>query len=237
MTRLLSTMRTDVIVQFRNNLYYIGVGVALFIGVVLARLLEVDQMAATIPVAMLLLVGGSTLLYVAAMILFEKDEGTLSAQVVSPLTSQEYLLSKVITLTGLATLESIVLILVAVRAQISTFNPWILLLGIVLMCVIYTLLGIVLVVRYDEITEFLLPVLVIAVVAQLPALYFNGFVPTEWWFVIPTSAPTLIVFGAWEDLPLWQWMYALVYSAVTIGVLARWSLLAFRKHIILQLTS
>ncbi|MDQ7790432.1 MAG: fluoroquinolone transporter permease, partial [Clostridia bacterium] len=105
MSRLISAMKTDVTVQVRNRLYHIGIAFSVLAGGMLALIAPTVSLAQSIPVAMLLLVGGTTLLYVVGLITFEKEEGTLSAVIVSPLRTSEYLMSKVLTLTALATLE------------------------------------------------------------------------------------------------------------------------------------
>ena len=70
MTRLFSAIKTDVTVQVRNKLYAIGIGVAVLVAVMLAWLAEADQLPSVVPALMLLVIGGTTLLYVAGMILF-----------------------------------------------------------------------------------------------------------------------------------------------------------------------
>lgn len=238
MKRTLSAMRTDFTVQVRNRLYAIGLGVAALIAFLISRIATPDDLGQSAPIMMLLTIGGSTLLYVAGMILFEKDEGTLSALIVSPLTVREYLVSKVVTLTALATLEGIVMVVGATMlmgfATLMTFNAPVLLLGVTAIGVIYTLIGVVLVVRYRSITDFLVPVLFIASILQAPALHFVGLVESYAWYIIPTTAQTLIMSAAWEPLAAWEWVYALGYTALTVGVLYVWSLRAFHKHIVMR---
>lgn len=231
-------MQTDFTVQVRNRLYAIGLAVAAFIAFMISRLSTPEELGQTAPILMLMAIGGSTLLYVAGMILFEKDEGTLSALIVSPLTVREYLTSKVITLTALATLESVLTIIGAAAlmglATLTMFNVPVFLLGIITIGVIYTLIGVVVVVRYRSITDFLVPVLFIATILQAPAFHFTGLIESYAWYVIPTTAQTLIMSAAWEPLALWEWGYALGYTALTIGVLYAWSLRAFHKHIVMR---
>ncbi len=136
MNRLLSAMKTDVTVQLRNNLYSIGIGVGILVAVALSQLARPDQLFLAVPTLMLLVIGGTTLLYVAGMILFEKDEGTLNMVIVSPLRTWEYLASKIITLTALATLESAIMVggamlIMSWSAEISVPNLPILLIGII----------------------------------------------------------------------------------------------------------
>lgn len=237
MTRLLAAIKTDVTVQVRNNLYTIGIGAGVVIAVALAWLANPDQLVSYVPPLMLVVVGGSTLLYVAGMIIFEKDEGTLNANIVSPLRSSEYLWSKIITLSGLATLESMVMIggamlIMSFAGQVQLPNVPLLLVGILAIGVIYTLIGIVLIVRFDTITDYLVPMAGVAVVLQLPFVYFLGWVRHPLLLIIPTSAPTLLMQGAYTPLAVGEWVYAVLYTAALVIGLSLWALSAFRKHIV-----
>lgn len=239
MNRLLSAIKMDVTVQFRNKLYAIGIGAGIFVAVALSQLTNPEQLPLTVPTLMLLVVGGSTLLYVAGMILFEKDEGTLNMVIVSPLRTSEYLASKIITLTGLATLEAIVMIggtmlIMSSDAEIIWPNVPLLLLGIIAIGVIYTLLGIVLIVRFDKITEFLIPMSAVAVVLQLPFLHFLGWIEHPAFLIIPTSAPTVLMQGAYMELAAAEWLYAIGYTSLLIIALTIWAYRAFNRHIIMK---
>ncbi len=240
MTRLLSAMKTDVVVQVRNKLYAIGIGVAVLVAVMLAWLVGADQLPSVVPPLMLLVIGGTTLLYVAAMILFEHDEGTLHAVIVSPLRPSEYLWSKIITLTALATLESITMIgggmlIMSLSEAVPLPNIPILLFGILAIGVMYTLMGIVLVVRYDKITNFLMPMAALFTVLQIPFVHFWGVIVHPGFLVIPTSAPTMLMQGAFMPLSAWEWLYAIGYTTVWIAGLTVWAYRAFHRHIIMKL--
>ncbi len=239
MTRLLSAMKIDLMVQVRNNLYTIGIGAAIVVAIALSQLADPDQLVGVIPALMILVVGGSTLLYIAGLIIFEKDEGTLHAVIVSPLRPSEYLWSKIITLTTLATLEAVVMIggamlLMRLAGTLTIPNIPLLLIGIIAIGIIYTLVGLVLIVRFDKITDFLVPMSAIALVLQLPFLYFLGWVQHPVLLVIPTGAPGLLMQGAYIQLTAWQWLYALGYTAALIIGLSIWAYRAFKTHIIMK---
>ena len=239
MTRILSAMKMDLLLQVRTNLYTIGIGAGVLVAAVLAWLATPDQLPAWVPTLMLLVVGGSTMLYVAAMILFEKEQGTLKATIVSPLRPSEYLWSKIVTLTTLATVESIVMIggamlVMSFSQRLSLPNIPLLFAGITAIGIIYTLVGIVLIVRYDKITDFLIPVSAVAVILQLPFLYFIGWVESPILLIIPTSAPTLLMQAAYRSLQPWQWFYTIGYTAVLIVGLTLWAYRAFNTHIIMK---
>lgn len=239
MTRLLTAMKTDVTVQARTNLYAIGIGAGLLVAVVLAWLASPDQLSSIVPALMLIVTGGSTLLYVGGMIIFEKDEGTLNATIVSPLRISEYLWSKIVTLTALATLESVVMIggamlIMSFSDELTLPRLPNLLIGIVAIGVVYTLIGIVLIVRFDKITDYLIPMAGVAVVLQLPFLYFLGWVKHSILLIIPTSAPTVLMQGAYVELAAWEWLYAIGYTAALVIGLTIWAQRAFHKHIIMK---
>ncbi|HSH04815.1 MAG TPA: hypothetical protein VLL52_20045 [Anaerolineae bacterium] len=239
MKRLLATMKLDVLVQIRTNLYQIGLSASVWIAAILAWLATPEQLGALIPTVMLLIVGGSTLLYVAALIIFEKDEGTLNAAIVSPLLPAEYLWSKIVTLTGLAALESTVMFggamgLMWYFKSVVWPNVPILYVGIVAIGVLYTLVGIILVVRYDKITDFLVPMSVVAVVLQLPFIYFLEWVTHPLLLLIPTSGPGMIMRGAYVSLSVGEWVYALGYTTVLIVGLTVWAQKAFQTHVVLK---
>lgn len=237
MTRLLAAMKLDVRVQVRNKLYTIGIVVGVLVAVALSLLAEPQHLRIVLPTLILLVIGGSTLFYVAGLIIFEKDEGTLHAVVVSPLRTSEYLWSKILTLTALATLEALVMIGGALivwqfTAVILWPNLLLLITGIVALGIISTLVGLVGVVRYDKVTDFLLPMAVVAIVLQLPAFYFFGVIEHPAFLTIPSSAPAMLIQGAYGPLAAWQWAYGILYSMIWIVVLSFWAHRAFEKYIV-----
>lgn len=242
MTRLLSTMKLDAIVQVRNHLYTIGIVAGIAVAFAMSQLMTPAQLPVAIPVLMMLVVGGSTLLYVSGMIIFEKDEGTINMAIVSPLRSSEYLMSKIITLTTLATIESTVMIIGAMLfmsfgAEVEIPNMLILYIGIIALGVMYTLMGIIMIVRYDKITEYLIPMAVVAVIMQSSALYFIGFLESPIFLLIPVSAPTLFMQGAYMELSAGQWLYAIGYTAVLLIGMSIWAYRSFQSHIVMKVGS
>ena len=239
MKRLLSTIKTDVTVQVRNKLYTVGMSVAVLIAIMLSQLAAPDELPAVIPATMLLIIGSTTLIYVAGMIVFERDEGTINAVIVSPLRISEYLWSKIISLTFLATLEAAVmvggaLLILGFSLAITVPNVALLLLGIIAIGILYTLIGVILIARFDKITDFLIPMSAVFSVLQLPFLYFLGWVEHPLFLLIPTSAPTVLMQGAYVPLSAWEWFYAIGYTVLLIPGLTFWAYRAFEKHIVMN---
>lgn len=235
-TRLLSTVKLDVLVQWRQRLYIIGVGLAALIGLGFRQMTDPEALATLLPVMFLLAVGGTTFIYIAGLIVFERSEHTLDALFVSPLRLAEYLASKLISLTLLVLVEGTVLVLLSGGITNGAFAPvvnWGLILGgTALMGAMLTLFGVILVVRFDTITDFLMPALLVAIPLQVPALYFAGLSDSPLWLVIPTSAPTLLIWGAWNGLEAWQVLYGIGYSLLVIAAAYVWASRAFTRYVI-----
>ncbi len=236
MNRIFAATRTDVAIQARNQLYGISV---LFAAVMVAALLWLSSPASldrTVPMAVLFVVGGSTLLYVVAMVLLEREDGTLEAITVSPLRPAEYLAAKVASLTALAVFEGLVLTLGAVawldRALLGGGTLPLLLIGLVGLGAMHTLIGVLIVVRYRRIMEALMPMGLIALTLQLPALYFIGALPHRALLLIPSAAPAMFLRAAFVPIEPWAWAYAIVGTALTLFVCGVWAHRAFVLHIV-----
>ncbi|AVX03262.1 hypothetical protein MXMO3_00730 [Maritalea myrionectae] len=237
MTRFWHEFKTDVRVQFRNKLYHIGIIIALLLALVLSQLVTMAQLAFAFPAIVVLIIGGTTMLYVAGMVIFEKDEGTIAAAIVTPLKDVEYIAAKTASLVTLATFETFLALagavaILAFKEPIIWPNPLWLVIGTASVGIVYTLVGLAMVVRYKSITEFLIPMAVVAVTLQMPFLYFFGLVEHWSLLIIPTSAPTMVIMGAYRDLVMWEQLYALGYTGALLIGLSIWAKAAFHKHII-----
>lgn len=236
MMRIGSVIATDFRVQRRNGLYAIGAIVSAIIAAAMAWLARPDQMALVAAAALILIGGGSTLLYVAAMIVFEKDEGTLRAVMVSPVSPSEYVGSKMITLTLICLFETSIMVggafaVMRLLGPVPSPNLFLLMAATIATGVIYTAIGIVLIVRFDTITGFLVPMSLVAIVLQVPFLYFSGIFEHKLLLAIPTSAPAMLSLAAWRDLAGWEWLYAGGYTLVLMtGLAVVWARAAFVKH-------
>ncbi len=223
-------MKLDARVQSRNRFYHVSIGAALLLGLGIRRLGGRHLVITLLPVLLLTAVGVMVAFYIAALIVFERDQHTLDAMFVSPLRLPEYLISKIVTLTILVLVEGVILVLVSVEGRGT--NWLFLLAGTILLGAMFTLVGTIMIVRFATITNFLMPGGLVTLCLELPFLYFAGLSKSTLWLVIPTSAPTMLIWGAWHALSSWQLVYALGCSAVLLGIGHRWALSAFNKHIL-----
>lgn len=241
MSHLAASVRKDAVLQVRHQYYTISLGLAVVIGAVISIFLQPEHVQNALPAAMLFLVGGTTLVFVGALILDEKDKGILQALILSPLSRSEYLAAKVLSLTLLATLEVGIMVAIPLawfHLHDGTPLPHVpvMLLGIVSFNVMYTLLGIAVSVRFKKVTSYMMPMGAGVVVLQLPILHFLGVAPHPAWLLVPTSAPVVLIRGAFTALTPGEWIYATLYIIGLCVGLAWWARRAYDRHIVQRMT-
>jgi len=227
MNRLLNTMRWDIQLQFRNGFYYASAFVALVMTILFRQIPNMNY-AAWWPAILMENLAINSFYFMSGLVLLEKGEGTLEYQVVTPLRSWEYMASKVLTLGLLSTLES-VLVIIAVSGP-HFFWPA-LIAGIVFLVVIYALYGLIVVVRYNSINEFLLPSVLWTLAYSLPLLYFSDLWPSPILFLHPVQAPMILMRAAFQPVPTWQVVYGVLYSTLWVGIAYTFSRKAFYKFV------
>jgi fluoroquinolone transport system permease protein len=185
MSRLAATIRTDTRVQFRNGFYFATAFVVVF-SILLLRWLPAEAAMLILPVVILENVLVNTFYFVSGLLLLERVEGTFVAQSVTPLRDDEYLVSKLGTLTALSLVESLL-----IAAAVFGIGAWLIAMavGIALAAVLFCLAGVALVVRYDSINTFLMPSVLYTSLLSLPILGVFGFGSPHWYLPHPIEGP------------------------------------------------
>ena len=181
MHRLAATVRLDLRLQWRNGFYYVVAFVLACWFVLLTRLPAIDW-GYVLPAVVFGNLVMVNFYFIAGLVLLEKGEGTLEAQVVTPLADWEYLASKTATLTALSLVEQVVIVW---SAHGGGFAVGPLVAGIVLAAVLYTLVGFLLIARYRSINEYMFPSILFTAVLSLPMLHYFGLWDT--WLLLSPS--------------------------------------------------
>jgi len=228
--RLKASLLLDIRLQARSQLYTIGIGVAVLLGLLVRFLVPAEHIGRGLAAFYVLGLGSTTFMFGASLLLLEKGEHTLEALRVTMITTRDYVASKALTLTGFALVESAIVYAIAAR---GVETGWLSLVsGALVLGVFYTLLGLGLAAPFRAVTRFLLPTgAFFGMVLQFPFLSLLGIEPWWLWYAIPTQAPLLLLLGAFEPLAAWQWGYALVMSALMLAGAWAFCLRRFRAHI------
>ena len=228
MNPLWSMIRWDMRLQARYGFYavYAVLTVIFILG------LRTIGPALRTEAAVLLIVTDPTVLgfyFIAAMVLFEKEEGVLDALVTSPLGDSGYLISKVVTLSLLAVVAST---LVAVFGHGDTPGLAVLILGVALAAALFVLIGFVAVARFDSLNEYFISAVGWGTILFLPLFGYVGIIETPLFYALPAQPVLLLVEGGFRPLATWELIYAFGYlliGNVVAFVAARRS---FRRDIV-----
>ncbi len=217
MTRLLSTARWDFQLQVRNGFYY-AAAVVVALNVIIVNQLPEASVGWLLPVILFENVVINAFYFMGGLVLLEKREGTLEVQVITPLRTGEYLTAKVITLAALSVVEGLVIVVFTFGLRI---NPLGLIFGMLALASLLTLVGFLVVARYDSINEYLFPSFLITAVLSLPLVFYFGAWQGPLVYAHPMQAPLVLLQAAFQPRLLWEWVYGLAYSALWVALAYR----------------
>ena len=230
MKRWLATLVTDVRLQYRNGFYLAVAFVVAITAMVVWQLRDLEWAYWIAPLVMGNLVM-ATFYFIGGLVLLEKDEGTLQAQVVTPLRASEYLAAKLTTLTLLSLAENLTIVTLVMGFHYRLLP---LVVGIAAAAVIYVLTGFVAVARYDSVNEYLMPSVLFVLGLCLPYLDYFEIWPS--WFMVlhPLQGPMLAMKAAFLPVKSLQLAAGMV-STTCWGVAAfAWSLRAFDRYVVMK---
>lgn len=228
MNRLQATLRLDFTLQRRNQLYSITAAVAVILVFLLWQVFPPRVHAIALP-ALIFFNQAIYYFFGASMLVLERGQHTLAGQIVTPLRPAEYLSAKVLSLALLALLESLAIVLLVAGVAVNLLP---LLAGMLALACLYILVGLAIVVRYQSITDFLMPSILYITLLQLPGLAVFGIWESPLFYAHPLHGPLLLLYGGFHALAPWQVGYGLLAAVVWVGVAFWWSRRAFEQFVI-----
>lgn len=230
MSRLLHAMRWELLVQFRQNIFYAALFVALLWSAVLFQIPD----AAIVPMLVSILFLDLSVFgffFMAALYYLEKGDRVLEGLVVTPLRVVEYLTTKIVTLSALSVVVGAVVTLLVYGFSLQW--GWYVL-AVVGMSAPISLLGFVLAARYNGINEFLVPGIFFLMVMQLPLLDYLGIWESPLLYLVPSQPGMILLEAAFGSAPVWEIGYAIAYLALLIFLGWRWAEQTFVRVIARQ---
>lgn len=177
------------------------------------------------------------ILFVGALVLFEKSENVLQALVITPMKTDDYLLSKITSLTILSIISATLFMALMIIFNETSFNILYLGFGIILTSVMLILVGFIIVSMVNSINGYLL-VMAVAFIGLTfpPMLDLFNVIENPVFYLWPTQASFILFDGVFNSarLELWETMYGIFYQIIWIGMLYYFAKKAFYKYIVLK---
>ena len=177
------------------------------------------------------------ILFLGALVLFEKSENVLQALVITPMNTDDYLLSKIISLTILSLISAALFAILMVVFNNIMINIFYLIIGIILTSMMLILLGFIIVSRVDSINGYLLVMLIAFIGLTFPPLLqLFGLFENPILYLWPTQASFILFDGVFNasKLNFWEIVYGIVYQLFWIGFFYYFAKKAFYKYIVIK---
>lgn len=229
MNQLRSMLKWEFILQLRYKIIYIAFGSVILYYLMLQAvpMMNSVELHTTFLFFDPMLIG---IMFVGALVLFEKTENTLQALITTPLKMDTYLLSKIISLTVLSLVTGIVFLLLT---QGLDFNIAFYLSGLTLTSILLVLIGFIFVSRCKSLNEYLLMIMLSFIILFLPPLlHTSGIYENTLFYLWPTQASFIMLKGTFTEIPLMDTIYAIPYLSIWIVLCYYLARKAFYTHII-----
>jgi fluoroquinolone transport system permease protein len=169
--------------------------------------------------------------FIAGALFFEKGERTVFALLTTPLRFRHYLTAKLLTMSALALVTSVVVVLVDYGPGVDLL-PF--LTGVLLMALLMLLAGFVTAPLFPSISEWILPSTLVLAVANVPLVGYSGLYAHPAFALVPTDGPLKLLGAAFDQVALtgWQWLFAVGYPALWIVGMCLLAKRVFHSHVV-----
>jgi fluoroquinolone transport system permease protein len=173
-------------------------------------------------------------MYVGAVMYFEKNESTISTLLVTPITNSELILSKVVSYTLHNLLSAVLLIVVFVIIRDVQMNYILILIGIVLTTGFFTTAGVVLSYFQKDFTTMLVQIMMLAFALFIPQLLVEfNVLKGDFWEIImyinPIQVASNLIGYAFDGNIISNFDYFYSLGFIIIGGVLLYRFLALPK--------
>jgi fluoroquinolone transport system permease protein len=223
MRTFLNLLKWDLVLLAKYGILPVAIGIGLLY-IVLIYLLNIPS-----DIIILLIFSDPSMMgfiFVGVMILFEKQAGTTSAIIVTPLQPWQYLLSKSTSLSIPAVIVSAAMAL----ASNVPVNYLFLIVAIVLTSILFLLLGFVGVQRVKTFNQYILIIPMFLAPLCIPIVEFFGLWETPLMWIIPTHASLELLKAAYNEVKLWKIFLSHLVLLTSILLAWKWAIVEYRKR-------
>lgn len=160
---------------------------------------------------------GMGFIFIGVIILFEKGDNTLDAQVITPMETKHYLWSKALALLIPAIICSTA---IAISTQGFHFRPVPFYLSLIFSSLIFTFLGIAGVIRVKTFNQYMIIIPLFLGPTFLPALNFFGLTDWKLLYIIPTQSTLNLFASSFSNQTHWT-------EILDIAYLGLWTYLSY----------
>ncbi len=179
-------------------------------------LTEVPDITFIFPMLIFIDATSMAILMVGVIIFFEKQEGSLKALLVSPISKCDYLLSKIVITICSSIITLIILYLYAALFKEISLNFFGLLGAVILVALFHSLVGLILSYYSKDFTSLLMNMMKYVFIFFIPTLFeyldlFSNELVANLLYITPTKAALLLFTAPAGTVGAGELLYALIY--------------------------
>ncbi|MBN2898991.1 MAG: ABC transporter permease [Clostridia bacterium] len=214
MKPFINALYSDMLFQYHQGFYGIYGGIVILY-ILLLKVLPKTMTAYVLPLVIFTDPSVLGLFFIGGILLLEKEQGVIALLRVTPLRLEAYLMSKIISLTAIGLLVSLVLAL-AIQVKV---NILLLVIGVVITSVFFTLFGIRIGSASTSINVFFIKMMPMMIASMLPCLLL--YTSYDYWLlnIIPGVACFRLIYGAYHGLAFLEGMGCIIWSVTAIYML------------------
>jgi len=239
-SRLMFLVKGELHRLHKYNVFSISILIAFIWGIVLL-LIDEDLLGSILPFVLALDATMMSVMYIGSVMHFEKTESTISTMLVTPVTNNELVLSKVMANTLHNLFSSTLIIIVFILFKDIEINIFIVFLGIISATAFFTIAGLCLAYYQKDFTGMLVNIMILAFVFFVPsALYMFDVLSGNFWeFILllnPVQAGQEVILASFEGYEF-TYKYFVSLGYMIIGGILLYKLVAipkFQKYAVRQ---
>jgi fluoroquinolone transport system permease protein len=226
---LLKLIKWDFVLQIRYNIVTIAIIIAALYILLLKSLpnVNIDQLVILLVLSDPVMFG---VMFIGVLVLYEKDNNTLSALIASPLTASHYLWSKAISLTLIAVPIALAISIVGYGLKLNYIH---LLLAVTLTSIAFVFLGFIVVSKAKGFNQYIIKFVLFTLPVSIPILAIFDISHSDLFYLIPTHATILLLKSAFnDDISVGQIIYAIIYLLLWLIIANYFSVRAYEKNLL-----
>lgn len=216
--RFIGALKSDIKFQYSQGFYLVYVLITLIYMLIIKQL---PENISSIIVPLIVFTDPSIVgfFFIGGIIMLEKEQKILQYLVVTPLRSKEYLLSKVIGLAVLGEIAGIVITLITYKGNVNWF---ILINGILLSSIFFTLYGFIAAAGCKTMNEYFIKMIPYMLFVVLPCFSLIGFKYSFIFNIFPSVLGLKLVMGAFTSIgTLEVFLYIIFLTLIDILMFIR----------------
>jgi fluoroquinolone transport system permease protein len=199
--------------------------VILLVWIFLVWFMESEALLRFIPLIFLMDSVMMTILLVGATLFYEKKEHTINSLMVTPVTENEYLMSKIITNVLNSLLTVFIISLAVYLLKGVTYKYWLVIPAVTLVSVVHTLIGIRLSYSAKDFTSLLINYMAYVFIFFLPSLFAQlnlvDQAVARFFILLPPEASGLLITSGFTVTEPWKIVFSSLYLALLSILLFR----------------